>query len=216
MCAGLLQFNYSAGPSFLSVSFVPAALKQANLRTALRSPCQEPRRCLIGPKRVGPMRAPSTAPHRVPLSFMLCTAAAPFLTPDGGAVVSSQTATVQVAVYDANDAILYSFSKENPRTEIGHTAGNLEAPPGPSIVADANLSVRVDSSAPPAKPAAALACACFAALRCARPTAQLGGSGFACVGRRQCMVGGAVVMSGDGSPAAHSCRVFSFRQSRCT
>jgi hypothetical protein len=46
---------------------------------------------------------------------------------------------LKMTFYDDNGAVLYDFYKENPRTEAGHTAGNLGAPPSPSpLNANAN------------------------------------------------------------------------------
>ena len=46
---------------------------------------------------------------------------------------------LKMTFYDDTGAVLYDFYKENPRTEPGHTAGNLGAPPSPSpLNANAN------------------------------------------------------------------------------
>lgn len=44
---------------------------------------------------------------------------------------SKQPSTLHVNFFDANDTMLYTFFKENPRTLPGHTAGDLHAPPAP-------------------------------------------------------------------------------------
>ncbi len=46
---------------------------------------------------------------------------------------------LKMTFYDSAGDVLYDFYKENPRTEPGHTAGNLGAPPSPSpLNANAN------------------------------------------------------------------------------
>jgi hypothetical protein len=46
---------------------------------------------------------------------------------------------LKMTFYDNTGTVLYDFYKENPRTEPGHTAGNLGAPPSPSpLNANAN------------------------------------------------------------------------------
>lgn len=69
-----------------------------------------------------------------------------------------QTATLQAAVFDAAGVELYAFSKENPRTAAGHTAGDLKAPPGPGfakVAEDGKHNVQL-SAAAPALPVCAL------------------------------------------------------------
>jgi hypothetical protein len=47
----------------------------------------------------------------------------------GSAAALSQ---LSVTLYDASGAQLYDFYKDNPRTQPGHSAGNLGAPPAPA------------------------------------------------------------------------------------
>ena len=42
-----------------------------------------------------------------------------------------QPSTLHVNFFNANDTMLYTFFKENPRTIPGHTAGDLRSPPAP-------------------------------------------------------------------------------------
>jgi hypothetical protein len=44
---------------------------------------------------------------------------------------ASTLSQLSVTLYDAAGAQLYDFYKDNPRTQPGHTAGNLGAPPAP-------------------------------------------------------------------------------------
>jgi hypothetical protein len=51
--------------------------------------------------------------------------------------------SLSATLYGAAGESLYSFSKYNPRTEAGHTAGNLGAPPAPARLSSAQRR-RVD------------------------------------------------------------------------
>jgi hypothetical protein len=46
--------------------------------------------------------------------------------------IANTPGLLKMTFYDNAGAVLYDFYKENPRTEPGHTAGNLGAPPSPS------------------------------------------------------------------------------------
>ena len=46
--------------------------------------------------------------------------------------IANTPGLLKMTFYDSSGDVLYDFYKENPRTEPGHTAGNLGAPPSPS------------------------------------------------------------------------------------